>query len=83
MYYVSVIDGPRYGFLLGPFKFLWSAKAYVERVRDKTNELDPRAWFWAFGTCKRDSFESGKLNEFFPEAPVDYPLPFDKPPAGV
>jgi hypothetical protein len=69
MFYVSVIDGPRYGLLLGPFAE--HDQAHVEAVRTKANELDPRAWFYAFGTCKAKGKEPGRLNDLFPEAPVE------------
>lgn len=51
-YYVSVIDGPRYGLLLGPFPRHEEALAKVEAVRRKACELDGRAHWWGFGTCR-------------------------------
>jgi len=72
MFYVSVIDGPRYGLLLGPFAQHEQALALVEAVSKKANELDPRAWFYAFGTCKAQGTEPGRLNSLFPD--VFFPL---------
>lgn len=51
-YYVSVIDGKRSAFLLGPFPTHQQALDMVEPVRAKGNELDPRAAFYAFGTVR-------------------------------
>lgn len=67
MFYVSVIDGQRYGLLLGPFPELAQAEAMVEQVRTKAEELDPRAHWYAFGTCKAPTGGPGRLNDLFPE----------------
>ena len=67
MFYVSVLDGPRYGLLLGPFAKHEDALERVEAVREKANEMDPRAWFYAFGTCKAKGAEPGRLNSLFPD----------------
>lgn len=71
MYYVTVIDGARVGRLLGPFENDHAgALAMVDKVRDKAQELDPRAAFYAFGTCRVPGDESaliraGLLNKYF------------------
>lgn len=65
-YYVSVIDGNRYGLLLGPFPTHRQALDMVEAVRKKAEEIDPRAVFYAFGTCRVEGYNApGKLNRFF------------------
>jgi hypothetical protein len=50
-YYVSVIDGARYGLLLGPFVWHAAALAWVARVRQAAYDVDPRSHWYAFGTC--------------------------------
>lgn len=50
-YYVSVMDGGRKGFLLGPYSSHEEALANVERGCKLANEADDRAWFYAYGTC--------------------------------
>jgi acetyl-CoA acetyltransferase len=69
-YYVSVIDGPRKGLLVGPLNTHDEALALVNAARDKANDLDPRAAFYAFGTASIDldpgqTAPKGKLNQFF------------------
>lgn len=49
-YYVSTIDGSRYALLAGPFATHSEACKWVDRVRDEACRVDPRAWFYAFGT---------------------------------
>lgn len=71
MYYVSVMDGARTGRLLGPFENDHAgALAMVDKVRDKAQELDPRAAFYAFGTIRLSGDDSvpiraGLLNKYF------------------
>lgn len=50
-YYVSTIDGSRYSLLAGPFSTHPEACAWVDRTMDKACSVDPRAWFYAFGTA--------------------------------
>jgi hypothetical protein len=68
-YYVSVIDGTRYGFLLGPFyNNHQAALDMVDRARVKAQEVDPRAHFYSFGTLRVDKEvynKLGVLNKFF------------------
>lgn len=70
-YYVTVIDGKRVGRLLGPFiDDHAGALAMVDQVRAKAEDLDPRAAFYAFGTCRVPADDSvpiraGLLNKFF------------------
>ena len=67
-YYVSVIDGPRFGLLRGPFDAHDEALARVDETRKAAESLDPRAWFYAFGTCRVERetpLKPGKLNDVF------------------
>lgn len=70
-YYVTVIDGKRLGRLLGPFYDDHAAAlAMVDKVRAKAEELDPRAFWYAYGTCRIPSDDSvpircGLLNKYF------------------
>lgn len=73
MFYVSVIDGKRYGLLLGPFRKREYAVEYVERVREAAVRSNSWAHFYAFGACKADTCEAGKLNDLFPDAPIAAP----------
>lgn len=49
-YYTSAIDGSRYALLAGPFETHPEACDWVDRARDEACRVDPRAWFYAFGT---------------------------------
>lgn len=51
-FYVSVIDGPRFNFLAGPFDTHEEALAKVDAARAKANEVNDRAWFYAYGTAQ-------------------------------
>jgi hypothetical protein len=54
-YYVSVVDGPRSARLRGPFVDDHAgALAAVHDARRALERLDPRAAFWAFGTCRSE-----------------------------
>jgi hypothetical protein len=60
-YYVSVVRGTDYRVLLGPFMNDHAgALAKVDDVRKKAQDLDPKAAWYAFGTCRLD-VESGEL----------------------
>ena len=77
-FYVTAIDGKRYARLLGPFTNNHAgALAMVDAVRAKAEELDPRAVWWSFGTCRLPADDSipiraGRLNQFF-SMPTDRP----------
>lgn len=49
-YYVSVVDGPQFNVLAGPYKTHAEALAMVEPVRTLAVELVPQSWFYGFGT---------------------------------
>lgn len=53
-YYVSVVDGPRKGLLLGPYATHEEALAQVERGKELANKADPRAAFYGYGTAGSD-----------------------------
>ena len=70
-YYVTVVDGPRWAKLLGPFTDNHQAALdMVDAVREKAIEIDPKAHFYAFGTCRIEGDDkvpvrAGRLNQFF------------------
>lgn len=65
-YYVSVVRGSDYRLLLGPFVDNHAgALEMVEAVRKKAEELDPKAHWYAFGTCRAETSAPGILNKFF------------------
>lgn len=69
-FYVSVVQGTRYGLLAGPFQTHAEAKALVPRVRALAERLAPRDSFGsAFGTSrvKGEPFPEGLLNGFLSE----------------
>lgn len=69
VYYVSAQDGPRYSLMLGPLATHEEALALVDQVSGLAHTLDPRAWFWAWGTCgMRWVGHQGTMNKYFPEA---------------
>ena len=51
LYYVSVIDGGQYGFLLGPYRTHAEAEANVPRAKGLAREADDRAFWYAYGTA--------------------------------
>lgn len=50
-FFVTVIDGPRYGFLLGPYATHEEALDQVDRGRKLANDSNDRAWFYGYGTA--------------------------------
>lgn len=67
-YYVSVIDGPRHSFLLGPFDHHFSAMLKVPAVKKQALKLDRFAAFYGFGTARIDRCDNppqGRLNNLF------------------
>jgi hypothetical protein len=69
VFYVSVIDGPKYNILLGPFTTHPQALVMVDSVRRLAGKLDPKSHFYAFGTVGIEVGSSGPglLNDQFPE----------------
>jgi hypothetical protein len=63
-YYVSVIDGQSRGLLSGPYSTHSEALADVTPAKVVTQMLDPRADFYAFGTCRFETNAGqGALNK--------------------
>jgi hypothetical protein len=64
-YYVSMVDGPRFALLAGPFAQHAVALDQVEPAKTIAQKLDPWADFYAFGTVRMadDYTTPGKLNE--------------------
>lgn len=72
-YYVSVRDGSRTALLAGPFvNDHASALEMVDHARDVAADLNPRAWFYAYGTCRLplDSSPPGRINDWLVLPPV-------------
>ena len=71
-YYVSALYYGKHVLLLGPFlNNHGQALALVDRARELAHELDPRAPWYAYGTCRVDLSEEarpGILNDRVPEA---------------
>jgi len=64
-FYVSVIDGPRFNLLAGPFRTHQEALGMVEKTRTEGEKHDPRAHFYGFGTVKmKDGHREGFLNQY-------------------
>jgi hypothetical protein len=51
-YYVSVVAGPRYRLLAGPYDRHADAIAAVDRAAALAKEIDPGAIWYAYGTCR-------------------------------
>jgi len=52
-YYVTIIDGPRYGFLLGPYHNNHAAAIRdINLARELAHEVDPFSDFASFGTAR-------------------------------
>jgi len=63
-YYVSCIDDNGRVFLMaGPYRTHGAALADERKVCLKASDIDGRAWFMAWGTCRKDSSEPGVLNK--------------------
>lgn len=62
-YYVDCIDGPKVAMIAGPFKTKEEAKLMLDPARDLGCKVDPKAWFYNWGTCKRvNGYRQGILN---------------------
>ena len=68
-FYVSVIRTERpsdYRLLAGPYELHETALGLVDKVRAIAERVDPRACWYAFGTCSLEGegeFQSGILND--------------------
>lgn len=50
-FFVTVVDGGRHGFLLGPYEKHSDALAQVDRGRTLAQGADPRGVFYGYGTA--------------------------------
>lgn len=70
-YYVSVIDGPRWGLLAGPYPQHQQALDLICLVKRLAQDVDPWGAFYAYGTCRvRDGqpdLGPGRLNHLLAE----------------
>jgi hypothetical protein len=66
-FYVSSVDGRHTALMLGPFSKHEHALAWVDHAFKKADELDPRAWFRAWGTARVEmhTLPSGNMNRHF------------------
>jgi len=64
-YYVSVRDGQKFAYLAGPFRKHQEALDMVDAAtKAAQNYGDPKAWFYAYGTCKApNGHREGLLNK--------------------
>jgi hypothetical protein len=65
-YYVTLKDGQRTAWLLGPFADHERARAAVRVAADEAERIDPRCFFYAHGTSSIESdrpLPPGKLND--------------------
>lgn len=64
-FYVSVVDGPKFALLAGPFRSHQEALDLVRKASDEAEKHDPRAVFYAFGTVKMmNGYRDGILNQY-------------------
>jgi len=54
-YYVTAIDGPRKARIAGPYKTHGTALDKVRTVKDRAEDVDPRAHWWAWGTMRSET----------------------------
>jgi hypothetical protein len=66
---VSVLDGDRHAYLAGPFEKHETALALVDTVRTLACEVDPKAWWYAFGTCSLPKDMAASVR--FPELGIE------------
>lgn len=67
LYYVTVRDGGRTGFLLGPYLSRAEALANVERGKNLAATANGYAWFYAYGTASYPARRPVRV--VFPDAP--------------
>jgi hypothetical protein len=69
MYYITVQDGGRTGFLAGPFRRHGDAERMVTATKQEAQKANSRAVFYAFGTSRvktptlRRKIGAGLLND--------------------
>jgi hypothetical protein len=63
-YYTSIRNGPRHGFLAGPFRTHTEALALVDDARYVAHRVNPlQVAFAGFGTCSGEFFTPGVIND--------------------
>ena len=65
-FYVSVIDDQKWTLVYGPFKTHREALENVTKAKDKAYQLDPKSFWYAWGTVKMKlSYDKpGILNKY-------------------
>ncbi len=64
-FYVSVVDGPKFALLAGPFQTHQEALDMVDKARTEGEKHDPWACFYSFGTVKmKNGYTEGSLNKY-------------------
>ena len=62
-YYVSIIDGKKFNAVAGPFQTHQEALDQVEPARRVGAKVDPKSWFYGWGTVKMETGHTdGMLN---------------------
>ncbi len=68
-YYVSIIDGPQFNVVAGPFQTHQEALDVVESVRKIGNKVDLKSHFYGWGTVKmKNGHAKGILNKHLQES---------------
>jgi len=67
-FYVSVVDGTKHAFVVGPFREHTAALSVLELARKIGCEDDSKAWFYGWGTARHaNGYISCKLNAILAE----------------
>ena len=62
-FYVSVVDGPKFALVAGPFRTHPEALSMVDPAIEVGREVDPKSHFYAWGTVKmKNGHRKGILN---------------------
>ena len=63
-FYVSIVDGPRFALMAGPFRTHQEALNLVDKANDIGREIDPASHFYGWGTVKMaNGYRTGRLNK--------------------
>lgn len=84
-WYCSIVDGPKFALLLGPFRTEAACREYAHLPEDggnltkhlamvhKAGELDPKSAFYGFGMVKmQNGYRAGVLNKHLDVPVSDY-----------
>jgi len=64
-YYVSIVEGSKFGIVAGPFSTHREALDMVEPARKIGNENDRRGYLYTWGTTERENgYVEGSLNGY-------------------